>query len=461
MNRWQRAVEALRFECRLLYAVWRSRGCMSAKTALLIGLGYLATPWDLIPDRIPVFGHLDELGFAIAGLTGARLLIPPALGQEVARQFGCFRYNKSGNRGKSVGRGTRRILAWRSALLVSWFIGRRRLHRLKLRVANAARRGGARIRTALSAPSLGEGLFALVGYRMWWRVRTPLARRQSDGRSLIVIGGAARSGTTLLRSMLGRHPMIASGAETTVFLRRISAPADIARRLGWNVAEIDRWQRNSRSQAEFIECFQRAVLERSGKTCWAEKTPANVRRFSYVRRHFPRARLVHIVRDGRDAVCSLRRTPFAKLDHARYDSVAAARRCAVQWRASVRAGLRFRRDPAYYELRYEALVSDPERTLRGLLKFLGLPWDANLLQPEPAGTIADEIAASGDVFGSSVERWRRDLSRADQQALQPLIGPLLIELGYAGSLNWGSEAHPTPRSASATRNEAAAIPVLE
>ncbi|HEY6433923.1 MAG TPA: sulfotransferase [Acetobacteraceae bacterium] len=454
MNRWQRAVEVLRFEYRLMCAVWRSSGCTSAKTALLIGFGYLATPWDLIPDRIPVFGHLDELGFVVAGLTAGRLLVPPALERQVARQFG---YNGLHN---SAGF-TRRVLAWRSALLASWFTCRRRLRRSRLRVANAGRRSGTRMRAALAAPSVADALFALLGYRIWWRLCAPFTRRRSDGRSMIIIGGAARSGTTLLRSILGRHPMIASGAETTVFLRRVSAPADIGQRLGWNAAEIARWQRSSRSQAEFIERVQRAVLERSGKACWAEKTPANVQRFGYIRRRFPRARLVHIIRDGRDAVCSLRRTPFAKLDHAPCHSAAAARRCAVQWRASVKAGLRFRRDPAYHELRYEALVTDPERTLRRLLHFLDLPWDDSLLRPVPIGAISDEIAASGEVFGSSVARWRRDLSGADRRALQPLIGPLLIELGYAHSLRWGAGAHPTGMAAAATGNEASAIRAMD
>ncbi len=436
-------------------AVWLSSGCAPAKAALLVGFGYLATPWDLIPDRIPVIGHLDEVGFVVAGLTAARLLVPPNLEREIARRTGYRGHHQS------VTRGMCPILAWRSALLVAWFIYRRRLRRLTLRISNAGRRSRARIGAALAARSMADGLFALLGYRMWWRLRAPFARRRSDGRSLIVIGGAARSGTTLLRNILGRHPMIATGAETTVFLRRISAPADIGQRLGWNAAEIASWQRNSRSQAEFIERVQRAVRERSGKACWAEKTPANVQRFGYVRRCFPRARLVHIVRDGRDAVCSLRRTPFAKLDHAPYDSVAAARRCAVQWRASVQAGLRFRHDPAYYEVHYEALVSDPERTLRGLLQFLHLPWDDSLLQPVPGGTIADEIAASGEVFGSSIARWRGDLTRADQRALRPLIGPLLIELGYARSLHWCMDARSTTMTATTRGDEVSAIPAME
>ncbi len=35
---------------------------------------------------------------------------------------------------------------------------------------------------------------------------------------------------------------------------------------------------------------------------------------------------------------------------------------------------------AMHELRYEALVAEPEREIRGLLAFLGLDWDASVLR---------------------------------------------------------------------------------
>jgi hypothetical protein len=210
---------------------------------------------------------------------------------------------------------------------------------------------------------------------------------------------------------------------------------------------IENWQRESRSQVEFIERFHRAVLENSGKLIWVEKTPKNGERFHFVRRHFPNAKLVHIIRDGRDVVCSLRRTAFAKLDHSPWESVEAVLRCAVQWRTSVRAGLRLRGDPAYYELRYEDLVRDPVSTLRDLTGFLGVPWDDCVVNPTPkvaSGSLAppcsvdddESAAAAAPIFQRSVGRWRQDLTHQDCNALRLLISPLLVELGYATELDW-------------------------
>jgi hypothetical protein len=53
---------------------WRS--CLLSKLVLLLGIGYLFVPIDLIPDRIPIIGHFDEIGFVMGGFVGSRYLIP-------------------------------------------------------------------------------------------------------------------------------------------------------------------------------------------------------------------------------------------------------------------------------------------------------------------------------------------------------------------------------------------------
>ncbi len=431
--KYERSLQALRFEWCLLGVVWRSQYCFLSRVALAIGIGYWIQPWQLIPDQVPVFGYSDDVLIVVIGLVAARLLIPPRLEHHLARQLGA-------SDGLTI-----RVAAIRADLATHWLVGRRRTRRVGAHLLKFARKVRSRSRLAIGASAPAGLLFGLLGYRLWWFFRSPLAARRSACGSIVVVGGAPRSGTTLLRTLLGRHPMIASGPETTVFLRRVSSPEDIGKRLGWDPAVIATWQRESRSQVEFIERFQRAILERSGKAIWVEKTPKNAGRFGFVRRHFPHAKLVHIVRDGRDVVCSLRRTPFAKLDHAPSESVAAAQRCAVQWRAGVRGARRFRRDPRYYELRYEDLVRDPEAALRPLVEFLGLPWSDGVLVPsgesveDPGDSAIDDpgtISAAGAIFASSIGRWRQDLTFADCRALHLLIGPLLVELGYEDSATW-------------------------
>ncbi len=421
------------FECQLAVEAICCRGCILSKTAIAFGLSYILSPWQVIPDRVPIFGYADQIFFLVAGIAIARLLIPFSFEDELAARRGVT-YLPGQSRLDRQEMFLARLL---SSFAAQWFIMQRRALRTRIHAVSWSRRIGARISAARVTRNPGDRLFALLGYRLWWLFRSPFSARRSDISSLVVVGGAARSGTTLLRTLLARHRLIAGGPEATVFLRRISAPETLAERLDAEPAAIAAWQKESRSQLEFIERIHHAVLEQSGKAIWLEKTPKNAERFGFIRRKFPHAKLVHIVRDGRDVVCSLRQTSFAKLDGADKNSVAAARRCAVQWIGNVKAARRFRSDPAYYELRYEDLVGSPEPALRALLSFLDLPWDPSVLASKPAQLRdTDETTAAGMIFETSVGRWRRDLSRADREALQLLAGPLLVELGYEAGLDW-------------------------
>jgi len=360
-----------------------------AKLCIAGGFAYLFVPLDIIPDRIPVIGHLDEASVVLGGFVLAR--------------------------------------------------------------------GLADLDPSLRSPDAAPLLFRLFGYRGWWVLNALRGRTRSEARGIVVVGGAARSGTTLLRTVLGRHPCIISGPEATVFLRRITAPRHLGPRLGLDPAHVERWQFQSRSQVEFIERFHHAMVRNPHRLVWVEKTPANVFRFGFVRRAFPEARLVHIVRDGRDVVCSLRHQPWAKIRRAiPRDSAEAARLCATMWAASVRAGLRHRGDPRYHELRYEELVTRPEQTLRALLGFLEIGWDwrvlagdPRLMAAPPPGAYSDDreddvhqslhrdaIAAGRDIFEDSLGRWRSDLSRDDIAAVGPVIAGLLVTLGYEADGRW-------------------------
>jgi hypothetical protein len=47
-----------------------------SKIALFVGIGYWFSPLDLIPNRIPYYGYLDQIGFVLAGLAAACFLVP-------------------------------------------------------------------------------------------------------------------------------------------------------------------------------------------------------------------------------------------------------------------------------------------------------------------------------------------------------------------------------------------------
>lgn len=282
-------------------------------------------------------------------------------------------------------------------------------------------------------------VFDLLGYRNRWKLLERFGPPYVSETAPIVIGGCGSSGTTLVRRMLNRHPMISCGPESTVFLDRITGPGLLAARMGFQPSEVEGWQRGSRSQAEFVDRFQAACLARAGKGVWADKTPENIRRLDFVWKHFPRARFVHVIRDGRDVACSLRTRSWMKArNRGSNDAIA---RCAAYWVERVSARHSVQGDPRYVELRYEHLVREPAATLRSLLDFLGLEWSDQVLSSHANGH-AD--AASGPTFASSIGRWRAELSEAEVAAVKSVTAGMLVELGYENDAGWERDGKPAP-----------------
>jgi uncharacterized membrane protein YkvA (DUF1232 family) len=79
----RQAAKELKQQVQLYREVLRHPDCpRSAKWLLGGALGYLALPFDLIPDFIPVLGHVDDLIIVPALFLAARKRIPGRLIEE-------------------------------------------------------------------------------------------------------------------------------------------------------------------------------------------------------------------------------------------------------------------------------------------------------------------------------------------------------------------------------------------
>ena len=262
----------------------------------------------------------------------------------------------------------------------------------------------------------------------------------------IFIGGAGRSGTTLLRVILDSHPNIACGPE----LKTIAAVCDL-----WYSCQtlfLPFLKENHLEVGDINRIFARMIqslLDKNrrlaGKQRSAEKTPVNLYYFNHLHCIFPESPLIHMIRDGRDVVCSLltmdwfhpktgKREPYtvspAKAAQYWVDAIEVGRTHADNQELSGR----------YRELRYEDLVSDPEPTLHALFEFLDEPWNPVVLSYyEKTRNLASESSAeqvSKPLYTSAVGRWKQDLTGKAKRAVKEVAGDLLIELGYAEGKDW-------------------------
>jgi hypothetical protein len=253
----------------------------------------------------------------------------------------------------------------------------------------------------------------------------------------IVMGGAPRSGTTLLRRLLDRHPAICAGAETKLFVPAAFNLAWLAESYAVPLEDLEAMRGAAASQASFIDAFAARVCAATGRARWAEKTPQNIRYLDWILDRFPEASVIHVIRDGRDVVCSMREHPDWRWVDGAWRKVLVRRPLAwyaERWVEDTAAGMARRQDGRYVEIRYEDLVADPAVALRAICEHVAVPVDAPWLAEVAAKGDADRGAArpdcAGAVTAASVGRWRSDLSASEQQEVVRLCGPRLRELGY-------------------------------
>ncbi|HSJ43439.1 MAG TPA: sulfotransferase [Euzebyales bacterium] len=292
------------------------------------------------------------------------------------------------------------------------------------------------------------------------------ASRQRVGAELrpIIIVGCPRSGTTLLQLMLHSHPRIAIPPENRfvfpIYARRLRFGDLRLRRNRDRVAtfiikrrwmrlehlgvEPDDLRRRMRQADPTIGSLLATVFEayaaRFDKPRWGDKRPAYIDRLDMVLRLFPDAQIIHIIRDGRDCVSSLKRMPWW-----RRSTYAAIR----TWVDAIENGERARATLApdqYTEVRYEDLIADPEPELRRLTTWLGEDFDPAMLEPHRVSRVAVPEGKTWhrntrrEVNASAVQRWASDLEPWELRLMEAVAGDRLRRYGY--ELSHGSRPAP-------------------
>ena len=250
----------------------------------------------------------------------------------------------------------------------------------------------------------------------------------------IFLVGCQRSGTTLLRLVLDSHSRISCGPETRFLpdLRRIVDEKRDWPRLARFGFEREDWLRRIR---EFFGGVHADYARARGKSRWADKTPLYAMSLPFVTEVFPDARIVHLIRDGRDVVVS----------HRKRFGYWSAVKCVVKWPRYIRTAREFGATlppGRYHEVRYELAVSEPEKTLRELFDFLGETWEEGVLEygnrpHDVAGKYTVEAdarrAAAGTdtaIYASRVGTHRRELDPFLWLLVRIFSGRTLRTLGY-------------------------------
>ncbi|HWE80317.1 MAG TPA: sulfotransferase [Gaiellaceae bacterium] len=248
--------------------------------------------------------------------------------------------------------------------------------------------------------------------------------RRHDER-LVFVFGSPRSGTTFLAGTIGGLPGFVDLSEVNPYKAVIPALSGVS---------------DPEAAARI-----RAVLERVRRLALVpglrgvEQTPETAFVLPAALRAYPQARGVHVLRDGRDVVCSLLERGWLSTgrrggDDARlaygsrarfwvepervleFEKASDATRAAWAWRryASTASAAA---DERTLEVRYDSIAADPVAAARAIATHLAVdpgPLERNLER----------------FHDRSIGRYRRDLSSEQLADVEREAGTLLHELGF-------------------------------
>ena len=279
-----------------------------------------------------------------------------------------------------------------------------------------------------------------------------------ETRDFLFIIGAPRSGTTMLQILLGQHPQVATTVELTLFSRYLGPWLKTWDEEVENLRE-KKWQQGLPfvfDETEFLD-LARSLLEQTyakvlapkpAATHLLDKHPGYSLHVAAIRRLLPRARFIHVLRDGRDVALSMV-SAREKMGF----GAATLPEAAVAWKRFVQAAREAAGDVAtYLEVRYEDLLARGVEACAEVLAFCGLPaeraWIEETLAANTFEKMRDRGAAAdprakldaGHYRKGETGGWRTEMRVRDRFEFDRLAGDLLGELGYAQPGWWADSA---------------------
>lgn len=294
------------------------------------------------------------------------------------------------------------------------------------------------------------------------------------------IAGQAKSGTTLLASLLDGHPeLLVFPQETAYFPTVLTKYGGADRRTQFDYLTQQsfarvlfhgepRWREHTYEnfpQQKFLASFERlafdpqnddrdllaVMMEAYAQTLsiplngikrWVEKTPANRNCMLSIFARFPKAKLLVTVRDPRAILAAQ-----IALEKTRQRGNFSAYYVVEHWRvAADLARLITANELRGFVVAYEELVRDPAVVMQQVCDYLKIRFDPEIvLNPtkvgQPWGGNSAARISFSRINAEPVSRWERELTPEEIGWVEWHCGELMPKFGYAPRMSRRSFAH--------------------
>lgn len=282
-----------------------------------------------------------------------------------------------------------------------------------------------------------------------------LTNRLLDPASAMASGplfvvGMWRSGTSLLYALLNQNPRIGLMYECDMLT--LSPLFLIPRKSAWWLNKVDSWNGalsrhkidpsaidpNITDLPNAFRAVAQQYAKAKGATVWGCKSPTYYDCMNQFAAWYPNAKFIVIWRDPADVVRSIVRAAAKSPWFARPGMD--LRALLGYRRMKQEADHLVRRGAAVYQLHYDELVGDPEKTLCAICDFIGIPYDPKMASLEGADRSA---VYSGDhhsgVKSSSIVA-KRDRAEVLSPELKAKIERYVVHWRKESAGTWPTNA---------------------
>lgn len=257
------------------------------------------------------------------------------------------------------------------------------------------------------------------------------------------IVGVQRAGTTLLSKMMSQHPEILMEPKSVGFrmitgfsnlydLLPLNLQHDKNEFIAWliendtdgRLAQVIDYQNveNYESVRDLIRGSIEKKVAKAAKTVWGDKSPNLQHYLDDLLLLIPDVKILHIVRDGRANAYSMSRRSYQHLSLS-----------AQKWVDGNIFGIvnqRILGAKQYKMIRYEDLLSNPEKTGKEICQFLNIIFNTQMLQLSGSQLEQPESYVKNFFDASKIDNWKKQLNSKQIHQIEEIQGPLLKEMKY-------------------------------
>lgn len=244
-------------------------------------------------------------------------------------------------------------------------------------------------------------------------------KKKLQSSSPVFIVGCPHSGTSIMVTLLDSHSNLYSIPYETYIFRDLNK--------FHIVYELKTFYKN---------------CEKKNKKNWVEKTPAHLLKLDYILSFIPKAKIIIMMRDGRDVACSWKK---------RKGTFEYGIKQWVEWN---NIGERYSNLENTKVVKLEDLQTNPQIILEKILNFIDLPYEEEMLNfheqkryyyankielREEGGEYNHRLIRNWQInqpIMKNTSRWKKEMSIEEKIIFKSIGQKSLEKYGYAVNINW-------------------------